>query len=197
LPLRAGPPGTAHRHSSGTSVASSDRLLSLPRGPCIRNVTQEDPRPGVEFLSLIKTVTVISDDARACIAGSGEGRHRNTQQELQPERCLADSGYTYHKSRPGIRPLPSLSRPAIPVEIRVLRSNGVGTSKGSSALMTPPPFARQSRRGPSPGRHPKSAGAASGNYSLAYLNSGKRTANRARTAADATSVLPRNHRSRP
>jgi hypothetical protein len=41
-------------------------------------VTQEDPRPGVEFLSLIKTVTVISDDARACIAGSGEGRHRNT-----------------------------------------------------------------------------------------------------------------------
>jgi hypothetical protein len=53
-------------------------------------VTQEDPRPGVEFLSLIKTVTVISDDARACIAGSGEGRHRNTQQELQPERCLAD-----------------------------------------------------------------------------------------------------------
>src|ERR1700730_3256510 len=28
--------------------------------------------------------------------------------------------------------------------------------------MTPPPFARQSRRGPSPGRHPKSAGAASG-----------------------------------
>ena len=119
------------------------------------------------------------------------------QQELQPERCLADSGYTYHKSRPGIRPLPSLSRPAIPVEIRVLRSNGVGTSKGSSALMTPPPFACQSRRGPSPGRHPKSAGAASGNYSLAYLNSGKRTANRARTAADATSVLPRNHRSRP
>jgi len=39
-------------------------------------VTQDDPRPGVKFLSLI-TVTVISDDARACITGSGEGRHRN------------------------------------------------------------------------------------------------------------------------
>jgi hypothetical protein len=40
-------------------------------------VTQDDPRPGVKFLSLI-TVTVISDDARACITGSGEGRHRNS-----------------------------------------------------------------------------------------------------------------------
>jgi hypothetical protein len=197
LPLRAGPPGTAHRHSSGTSVASSDRLLSLPRGPCIRNVTQEDPRPGVEFLSLIKPSPSFSRMPGPASPEVARAGTEIPQQELQPERCLADSGYTYHKSRPGIRPLPSLSRPAIPVEIRVLRSNGVGTSKGSSALMTPSPFARQSRRGPSPGRHPKSAGAASGNYSLAYLNSGKRTANRARTAADATSVLPRNHRSRP
>jgi hypothetical protein len=54
-------------------------------------VTQEDPRPGVEVLSLI-TVTVISDDAWACIAGSGEGRHRDSGDLRRKPDRLAGGG---------------------------------------------------------------------------------------------------------